>query len=195
MKNKDLLFLTETAILTALAVILEMLSGFFIKMPQGGSLSLGMIPIFIMSFRWGLKGGLLTGLLTGILHPIVMPPVIVHYAQALLDYPLPYMLAGMSGVLSGWVHRSLSQAKWNTLMAVFAAAAIGSILRSASHILSGVIFFGSYAPKGTPVFTYSFIYNTTWMLPTWIIASFAVWLILLKSPRVIKSSRKKTVSL
>ncbi|KZZ83268.1 MULTISPECIES: energy-coupled thiamine transporter ThiT [Bacillaceae] len=191
MKNQKLLFLSETAILTALALLLDMLSSFFIKMPQGGSLSLGMIPIFIMSFRWGLKGGLLTGLLTGILQPILAPAFIVHPAQAILDYPLPFMLAGMSGLFAGWVHSALKQNKWRTLTAVMAATLLGSILRLASHVLSGIVFFGSYAPKGTPVFTYSLVYNSTWMIPTWIVAALAIWLVIMNSPGLIKSNAKK----
>ncbi|AZB44943.1 energy-coupled thiamine transporter ThiT [Bacillus sp. FJAT-42376] len=195
MKNQKLLFLSETAILTALALLLDMLSSFIIKMPQGGSLSLGMIPIFIMSFRWGLKGGLLTGLLTGILQPFLSTPFIVHPAQAILDYPLPFMLAGMSGLFSSWVHSALKLNKWSALTAIMTATFAGSILRLASHVLSGVVFFGSYAPKGTPVFTYSFVYNATWIIPTWIIAGIAVWLVVMNSPGIIKSTHKKTVSL
>src|SRR5699024_11747938 len=44
---------------------------------QGGSISLVMIPIFLLSFRWGLKGGLVGGALLGILKLILGRPYIL----------------------------------------------------------------------------------------------------------------------
>ncbi|MGD6819055.1 energy-coupled thiamine transporter ThiT [Metabacillus sp. 84] len=195
MRNEKLLFMTEAAVLTAAALILDLLSGFFIKMPQGGSLSLGMIPVFLMSFRWGLKGGLLTGLLTGILQPVLSTLYYVHPVQVILDYPLPFMLVGMSGLFAGWVHNSLKNGKWNNLIAVMAAALFGSVLRAVSHIISGVFFFGSLAPEGVPVMWYSIGYSASWMVPSWILGGLSVWLIVQNSPSLIKPSDKKSASL
>lgn len=65
LKNKTL-FLVEVAIFTALALLLDILPIGFKLWPQGGSVSFAMIPIFIVAFRWGLKGGLYQGFFGGI---------------------------------------------------------------------------------------------------------------------------------
>lgn len=57
-QSKQLVRLIEIAIMTAAAVILDIVSGMFLSMPQGGSISIMMIPIFLISFRWGVKAGL-----------------------------------------------------------------------------------------------------------------------------------------
>lgn len=65
--NVNTRFMTEVAMMTALGIILDYLAGVFsIKLwPNGGSISIAMIPILLMGFRYGLKGGLLTGFLVG----------------------------------------------------------------------------------------------------------------------------------
>ena len=44
------------------------------------------------------------------------------------------------------------------------------VARFLFHVLSGVVFFASYAPEGTPVWLYSVIYNGTFLLPGMAIA-------------------------
>lgn len=56
-QSKQLVQLIEIAFMTGIALILDMVSGMFLKMPQGGSIAVMMIPIFLISFRWGLKAG------------------------------------------------------------------------------------------------------------------------------------------
>ena len=58
-KRSNTLFLVEVAVFSALAYLLDLVSGLLsLKIwPQGGSISIAMIPIFIMAFRWGIKGG------------------------------------------------------------------------------------------------------------------------------------------
>ena len=58
--------LTEGAIFVALAQILSMLKLF--ELPQGGSISLAMLPIFIYCARWGFGPGVLASFLFGTLH-------------------------------------------------------------------------------------------------------------------------------
>ena len=47
-QSKQLVRLIEIAIMTAAAVILDIVSGMFLSMPQGGSVSIMMIPIFLI---------------------------------------------------------------------------------------------------------------------------------------------------
>ena len=59
MRNRKLQMLCEGAILVALAQILSMLKLW--EMPWGGSITLGMLPIFLFAVRWGTRWGLVAG--------------------------------------------------------------------------------------------------------------------------------------
>jgi thiamine transporter len=63
---------------------------------------------------------------------------------------------------------------------MFWAVVVASALRLIVHILSGVIFFGSYAPEGQNVWAYSTIYNATFLIPTTII-TYIVLIIVMKA--------------
>jgi len=54
----------------------------------------------------------------------------------------------------------------------------GGLARFVMHFLSGVVFFGQYAPAGTSAALYSFIYNITYIGPEIILALFVAPLIL-----------------
>jgi thiamine transporter len=45
------------------------------------------------------------------------------------------------------------------------------------HVLSGVIFFASYAPEGQNVWIYSLVYNATVMVPSIILTSIVAWVL------------------
>ena len=127
---------------TALAIILDMLKIY--TLPNGGgSISLGsMIPIFLISFIYGPSIGLFTGFLFGILQ-LIINPYILNPIQVLFDYPLPFMAVGIAGFFKN----------------KYLGATLGMLLRFVCHFISGVIFFGSYAPAGTSPIIYSIAVN------------------------------------
>lgn len=126
----------------ALAFILDMLKIY--TLPNGGgSISLGsMIPIFLISFIYGPSIGLFTGFLFGILQ-LIINPYILNPIQVLFDYPLPFMAVGIAGFFKN----------------KYLGATLGMLLRFVCHFISGVIFFGSYAPAGTSPIIYSIAVN------------------------------------
>lgn len=126
----------------ALAFILDMLTIY--TLPNGGgSISLGsMIPIFLISFIYGPSIGLFTGFLFGILK-LIINPYILNPIQVLFDYPLPFMAVGIAGFFKN----------------KYLGATLGMLLRFVCHFISGVIFFGSYAPAGTSPIIYSIAVN------------------------------------
>jgi thiamine transporter len=63
---------------------------------------------------------------------------------------------------------------------MFWAVLVAGASRLIVHILSGVIFFGSYAPEGQNVWGYSTIYNATFLIPTTIV-TYIVLLIVMKA--------------
>lgn len=96
--HKRTLIMVEIALMTALAFILS-----FIRFPgpwaQGGSISLIMVPIFIMAFRRGWRVGVLTGLLVGVVN-LMYNAFIMHPIQMLLDHPIPYAALGLAGLFA-----------------------------------------------------------------------------------------------
>ena len=149
----------EIALTIALAFILDELRLF--QMPQGGSISLGMMPLIVLALLRGPFVGVIAGGLFGVVDVITEMQFIVHPAQFILDYPLPYALVGLAGIMrQAWTHvlatRSTTIA---VLRALVPAVVVGASLRYLSHLASGVIFFGEYAPQGQPVVLYSALYN------------------------------------
>ena len=137
----------EAGVMVALAATLYMIS--FARLPYGGKLSLEMLPIFFVSFRRGWKVGILAGFALGIII-LALDPMVVHPAQFILDYPLPHIFVGMSSLFSK-----------NTAGAI----TLGGLGRFLCHFLSGIIFFGSFAPPEIPVWVYSLFYNGFYILP------------------------------
>ena len=65
MKHKQLRALCEGAIMVALATALSYLK--LLELPQGGSVCIGMLPIFLYSARWGVGPAFLTSFAYGLL--------------------------------------------------------------------------------------------------------------------------------
>lgn len=149
----------EIALTIALAFILDELRLF--QMPQGGSISLGMLPLFVLALLRGPFVGVLAGGLFGVVDVITEMQFIVHPAQFILDYPLPYALVGLAGIMrKTWTSTLGERGSGSAVVqALFPAVVLGASLRYLSHLASGVIFFGEYAPPGQPVVLYSALYN------------------------------------
>lgn len=126
----------------ALAFILDMLKIY--RLPNGGgSISLGsMIPIMLISFVYGPSIGLFTGFLFGIFK-LIVDPYILNPVQVLFDYPMPFMAIGIVGFFKNR----------------YLGATLGMFLQFICHFISGIIFFGSYAPAGMSPIVYSIAVN------------------------------------
>lgn len=151
----------EVGLAVALAVLLRYLSRLvpFFTLPQGGSISLEMLPIVVVAFRQGVGGGVTAGAVFGLLDVFLEPAgAVAHPAQFILDFPVAFGLVGLAGLFRG-------TAAWQ----VAAGTLLGGTLRFSAHFISGMIFFGSYAPKGQPVWLYSLIYNGSYMVPSTIL--------------------------
>lgn len=184
MEREKLQLLMEVAILGALSFILDKITLFV--MPQGGSVTLSMLPIIIIAFRWGLKGGFLTGFISGLLQ-LITGGMIFHWAQALLDYTAAYTLVGLAAVTMHWVVKSARESnKRNMIVAIVIGTTIGGLLRFVIHFLGGVIFFAAYTPEGQPVWLYSFVYNASYMIPSIILCSIVASLLFVTAPRLLK---------
>ena len=142
----------SSGLMLAMAVILTAFP--FYRMPNGGSVTLGgVLPLFFISFAYGPEVGMLAGFAYSLMN-LVMAPYILHPVQVLFDYPLPFMALGLAGCFPR-----------HHMAGITAAVAV----RLFFHFLSGVVFFGSYAPAGTSIYLYSFVTNLTYLLPNLVI--------------------------
>lgn len=189
MRSKRTLFLIEVSIFTALALMLDLLPFLSFKIwAQGGSISLAMIPIFIVAFRWGLKGGLLSGFLWGVLQVAVGAAYVLTPLQGFLDYAIAFTVIGFAGVFAKPIQHAVKEGnKVRSLSYIMAGVFLGSILRFAAHFAAGVVFFGS-AIDGMDVWIYSFLYNVSYILPSFIICTIGVFFLFNKQPRTLLSA-------
>jgi thiamine transporter len=151
--------LVEIALSIALAAVLNTLKVF--AMPQGGTVSLVMLPLFVVALRRGVLVGLIAGALYGCVD-LMINPYVVYPVQVLLDYPVAYGAVGLAGLFnSGWSQRiAAGRVAAAIRVALVPGILFGAVMRYAAHVVSGVVFFGQFAPAGTPVLTYSLLYNS-----------------------------------
>jgi thiamine transporter len=160
---KDPRVLTEAALAIALAFVLGLIKLF--EMPFGGSVSLEMAPLILLSLRQGWRVGIIAGAAYGLLN-LIIEPYILNPVQVLFDYPLPFAALGLAGLFTP----TLRGAVIGTVVAVAA--------RFVSHFISGVAFFASYAPEGWNPFVYSAVYNALYLIPSLIICLLFVGVLL-----------------
>lgn len=179
MKKQNIVRLTETAVFIALAVALSMVKIF--KLPLGGSVTLvSMLPICILSFRYGVKWGffssfiyslfqLMLGItMDGVLGWGLTPVMLV--GCILFDYIIAFTVLGISGIF-----------KKKGEAGIYAGITVAFLLRLVSHVISGYFIFAFLDQweifgstfENAP-FLYSVCYNATFIIPEIIITIAAV---------------------
>ena len=135
------------ALMLALTIILHQLRLF--HLPQGGAVTLGaMLPLILLSWRYGPGIGALSGFLYGMIN-LLQDPFILHPVQVLFDYPLPFMAMGLAGIFP---------------QKIYLSTALAFTGRFLCHFISGIVFFGSYAPEGMSPVIYSLTLNGSFLL-------------------------------
>jgi thiamine transporter len=152
----------EMGVAVALSVVLGLVRLY--TMPQGGSLSLEMLPVVFVAVRRGLVPGVATGVVYGLLQMALPGAFIYHPMQAVLDYPLAYAAVGLAGLVR--------VGGWRTLAG---AVAVGCAARFVFHFLSGLIFFATYAPAWESPWLYSITYNLLYLVPEAVLTVVVLW--------------------
>ena len=151
--------LVEGAMMIAIATVLSFIK--VLDMPYGGSVTAGsMVPILIYAYRWGGTQGILAGAVYGIIQ-FIMGPYVAHPISILLDYPIAFGVLGIMGYVA---HKTEDVKK------IFIGVFVAILGRFVAHFLSGVIFFGMYAPEGMSPILYSAGYNAAYLVPEMIIS-------------------------
>ena len=165
--------LINVALMLALTIVLHQLRLF--HMPQGGSVTLGaMVPLLFLTYRYGAGIGCLAGFVYGMIN-LMQDAFIVHPLQVLFDYPLPYMALAIAAAVPG---------------RIYLGAALAFTARFLCHYISGVVYFGSYAPPDTSPYLYSLVFNATYLVPEAVIC--LLLLRILPVPRLLAAMDQRT---
>ena len=163
--TKQLVF---SAVAVALAMVCSMIK--FADLPMGGSVTLfSMLFIVLIGYWYGPSVGIMTAVAFGLLQ-FVTEPIFYTSPQMLIDYPCAFGALGLAGFFAGKKH------------GLQIGYVVGVLGRYAFAVLSGVVFFGAYAPEGTPAIVYSLGYNATYLVPEAVIT-----LIVISIPPVAKA--------
>lgn len=199
--------LTESAMLLAVAIVLELVSKSFIpEMPFGGQVTLvSMLPVVLISYRHGVKWGLVSGACYALIEMALGGRTIAAAFQpgyfgdgilvvnallmCLLDYLVAFTVLGLGGCFRNKIH--------NPGVALMCGSLVALGCRYLSHILSGYILFSGWAEwfftqDGFPAWgaglvsslspaalgwVYSIVYNGMYMVPEMILTAIAALLI------------------
>ena len=122
------------------------------RMPQGGSVTLlSMFPLIMFAVACGPMRGFLMCFAYGLLQ-LLQGADIIHPMQMLLDYPIAYGALAMGGLVKYLPIKDPYRLP--------SAMLIGAFFRFIIAVLSGVVFFSSYAIElGQVPVLYSAVYN------------------------------------
>ena len=157
-KRMTLRALTEGAVMVALSMGLDFAMKFIPSLPQGGSITLGMIPILFYAMRWGVGQGILCGFVYGILQMILDGAYAWGWQSLLLDYLVAYAALGLGGLF-----------RPKKPGFVYADVVLGCVARFLVHFFSGVTIYRITEPTEVlgmtflNPYTYSLVYNGSYM--------------------------------
>jgi thiamine transporter len=162
MKSENIKRLVITAMLIALAAVLSLVKIW--QMPLGGSVTLlSMLPICLISIKYGVKWGLFGAFVYSIVQIYLDLGSLMSWGMTvkiwigciLFDYIFAYTALGFAGIF-----------KNKGAAGIIAGVTLALVLRFISHIISGTIFFDIWMPEGwaNPAI-YSIFYNGAYMLP------------------------------
>lgn len=146
MSAKEIAF---CAVSIALGFVLSNIKVF--SFPTGGSITLlSMLVICLPGYFYGVGAGILAGVAYGALN-LLIDPYVLYPMQLVVDYILAFGALGLSGLFAN---------SKNGLTKGYIAGVLG---RYVFAVISGWIFFGSYAWEGWSGFTYSLAYNAIYI--------------------------------
>ena len=154
-----------------------------LELPQGGSVCIGMLPIFLYCARWGCKESFLASFAYGLLQLIFDGAHAWGPTSMLFDYVLAYGVLGVACLFR------------KQKGGVYIGTVVGCLCRFLVHFISGITIYRIYAPTeilGT-VFDepnlYSLVYNGSYMLPECIICVILCLAVGLRLARQLKKNK------
>lgn len=137
--------LARIGIIAAISILLYMIK--LVPFPQGGGFSLlSVLPIMILACMFGIEEAILCAIVVGGLKAILLPPI--HPFQFILDYFGSMMAIAFTPMFG-------TEKKIHIILGAISAGLLSVLF----NVLSGVIFFGQFAPEGMNTWVYSIGYN------------------------------------
>ena len=206
--------LTESAMLIAVAIVLELLAKMFIpELPFGGQITLcSMLPVVLISYRHGVKWGLGAGFAYALLEMALGAKTVAAAFQpgyfgdgvlitnalimCFMDYIAAFTVLGLGGIFRNRIQKS------GPALALGAAVALSA--RYVCHVVSGYILFSGWAEwfftqEGFPAWggqlvaelspellglVYSLVYNGMYMVPEMIFTAIGA-LLIARIPKIV----------
>ena len=207
--------LTESAMLLAIAIVLELVAKLIIpEMPFGGQITLvSMLPVVLISYRHGMRWGFVAAFAYALLEmalgaKTVSAAFLPGYfgdgamiwnalLMCLLDYLLAFTVLGLGGIFRDRLQ--------NRGAALVCGSVVALSARYLCHILSGYILFSGYAEwyftqEGFPGWgaqlveslnptvlgiVYSVVYNGVFMIPEIVFTAIAA-LVIARIPKIVE---------
>ena len=154
--SRNLRRLVEGAVMVAVAQVLSLI--ILWRLPQGGSVSLDMLPIFLYAVRWGVGPGLMSGFVMGILQFLSNGGIALGWQSIIGDYLVAFTALGLAGLFRGGKY------------GVFFGTLVGAAARFLVHYVVGATIWAEYMPERffgmtmTSPWFYSLLYNGSYML-------------------------------
>ena len=137
--------LARIGMFTAMSLVLYMIK--IVPFPQGGGCTLmSVLPVMILGVLYGMEEAMVCAIVVGLTKIVIAPPYFP------LQIPLDY-LGGMIAIALTPIFGIHTRGR------LVAGGIFATLLSAWFSILSGVIFFGQFAPEGMNVWVYSAIYN------------------------------------
>ena len=117
-------------------------------MLQGGTITLAsMLPIFLFSYAYGVGPGMLFGGVWDSCSSCRAACTSSIPSSCCFDYPLAFAMLGLAGLANKF------SSEWGMIPGII----LGTFGRFVCAFLSGMIFFGMYAPEGQNLVVYSIV--------------------------------------
>lgn len=165
----------------ALEIVLEYVFKLIPGQPQGGTISIALVPILLASYLMGAGYGLLVGLCSTLLQFALGLAVYYGPWSLVLDYLIPVTIIGIAAIFP-----TINIKKFP----LYTGIIVVMILKFISHYLSGAWLFAEYAPANQSPWVYSFGYNIVYCAPTLVLCYIVVMLI---KPTLAKSIKFKSL--
>lgn len=152
---------TRAIAYVALFIAMQLVSEVVFKVipgqPEGGSITLSLLPIVLAAYLMGAEYGVIVGAGATVMQFVLGMALYYGPWSVLLDYLLPLTVIAIAPLIP-----NLKLGKYTVYTGIF----VGMILKFISHLLSGAVLFVSYAPKGMNPWVYSFLYNIGYCVGT-----------------------------
>lgn len=185
----------EIGIFAAIGFVLDELQGIISKglFINGGSIGFAMIAVIVIGYRRGWLPAILTGLIMGGLD-LATSAYILHPAQLLLDYILPYAVVGIGCLFNVFFDQAKS--KQYKILLLLVGITVGGLLKFLSHYLAGVIFWAN--PEGFAwglttmnPYLYCFVYNIAFIGPSVVLTGALAVAMFLTAPKIFVVEKQK----